>query len=251
MAIVTLTAGACDIGNIKIGSTQIKKVYVGSSLVWQQPTYYAIHGGCSFIIAANGNVYITPSGNGTMASYNWNAVPWSAYYGNASGACYVRPGVVALGDHALYCCAIKSISIPSTVTTIGREVFAGCGSLTSLTIPDTVTSFNTYRAFEGCGFDNFLTPKAVTAIPSAFFYNSTNLKTVKFNSTVTSITSGCFYNCPLTTVYWYGNPPTLSGTPFAGMTLTMYYKTANTKWTSSVRTATYGGATKVTWKTFT
>ena len=38
------------------------------------------------------------------------------------------------------CTSLTSVTIPNSVTSIGRCAFYGCTSLTSITIPDSVTS---------------------------------------------------------------------------------------------------------------
>ncbi len=58
------------------------------------------------------------------------------------------------------CTVLKSIEIPSSVTTIGNYVFSGCTSLTSVTIGNSVTS-----------------------IGSGAFYNCTSLTSVTFENT--------------------------------------------------------------------
>ena len=47
------------------------------------------------------------------------------------------------------CPSLKSIEIPSSVTSIGDYAFSGCSGLTSIVIPDSVTSIG-YYAFEDC-----------------------------------------------------------------------------------------------------
>ena len=55
-----------------------------------------------------------------------------------------------LGDYAFYgCSGLTSLTLPSSVTSIGRGAFHGCWKLTSLTIPSGVTSIG-YYAFRGC-----------------------------------------------------------------------------------------------------
>lgn len=47
------------------------------------------------------------------------------------------------------CSGLTSITIPSSVTSIGQSSFSVCSGLTSVTIPSTVTSIG-YQAFYGC-----------------------------------------------------------------------------------------------------
>ena len=47
------------------------------------------------------------------------------------------------------CSGLTSVTIPSSVTSIGWSAFSGCSGLTSVTIPSSVTSIGD-SAFEGC-----------------------------------------------------------------------------------------------------
>ena len=59
---------------------------------------------------------------------------------------------------------MTSITIPNSVTSIGKEAFYGCSGLTSVTIPNSVTSIGEY-AFYGCsGLTSVTIPNSVTSI---------------------------------------------------------------------------------------
>ena len=58
--------------------------------------------------------------------------------------------ILSIGNHAFEgCSALTSITIPNSVTSIGNAAFSGCSGLTSITIPNSVTSIG-YSAFSGC-----------------------------------------------------------------------------------------------------
>ena len=65
--------------------------------------------------------------------------------------------VVALGDYAFQGCTFTSITLPSSLTTIGQNVFSNCSNLQTLTIPASVNnignsafwSYLWYIEFEG------------------------------------------------------------------------------------------------------
>ena len=51
--------------------------------------------------------------------------------------------------HVYRCKSLQSITIPTSVTSIGDKAFSGCESLKSVTIPNSVTSIGN-RAFSWC-----------------------------------------------------------------------------------------------------
>ena len=57
--------------------------------------------------------------------------------------------VTKIGDDAFFSCRPTSITIPESLTEIGKNAFMYCHSLTSLTIPESVTEIGDY-AFRAC-----------------------------------------------------------------------------------------------------
>ncbi|MBO5838061.1 MAG: leucine-rich repeat domain-containing protein [Bacteroidales bacterium] len=66
---------------------------------------------------------------------------------------------------------ITSITIPNSVTSIGKRAFEGCWSLTSVTIPNSVTSIGR-AAFENCEYLTSVTLPENATIDTSAFYQS-------------------------------------------------------------------------------
>lgn len=90
---------------------------------------------------------------------------------------------------------VTSISIPSTVTSIGMGAFASCTSLTSIIIPTSVTYIGE-QAFSGCtSLSSISIPAGVTSIGFRTFSNCSNLTTVNLPCNMTSIGERAFEYC--------------------------------------------------------
>ncbi len=104
--------------------------------------------------------------------------------------------ITKLPNYTYYeCPKLISQNFSSNITTIGYACFYRCG-LRSLTIPSTVTSVENY-AFEQC--DSLLTVNMTNAkfevIPYKMFSESNRLRTVTFPQTLKTIEGAAFYNC--------------------------------------------------------
>lgn len=84
----------------------------------------------------------------------------------------------------LICCPMTKMGevvIPSTVTTIKNNAFAGCVELTSVVIPSSVTTIG-YSAFNSCvSLSSLSIPSSVTSIGDGAFGYCENLKAVYCN----------------------------------------------------------------------
>lgn len=94
-----------------------------------------------------------------------------------------------------YADRIKSVSLPSGLTTIGAGAFEQCRSLTSVNIPDNVTSIG-IQAFSYCkGLQSVSLPKKLTTIGNKAFQYCESLETVTIPSGVTVIDAYTFMGC--------------------------------------------------------
>ena len=99
---------------------------------------------------------------------------------------------------------MTSLTLPSSVTSIGWYAFYGCSGLTSLTLPSGVTSIG-YEAFRGCsGLTSLTLPSSVTEIGDYAFKGCSGLTSLTLPSSVTLICWGAFEGCSgLTSIYAY------------------------------------------------
>ena len=103
--------------------------------------------------------------------------------------------VTSIGDYAFSgCYNMTSVTIPSSVTSIGAYAFRNSG-LTSVTIPEGVTSIGE-GVFEGCtGLTSVTIPEGVTSIGDYAFDYCYNLTSVTIPSSVTSIGMRAISRC--------------------------------------------------------
>lgn len=94
--------------------------------------------------------------------------------------------VTVTGNSDLYyafynCCNIKEVNL-NNVCFIGEKTFCGCSSLTNLNLPESLTAIGV-SAFWGCpALESIVIPRNVSSINQHAFSNSTDLKTVKLQT---------------------------------------------------------------------
>jgi hypothetical protein len=114
--------------------------------------------------------------------------------------------VVAIGDDAfvtyMATSQLTSVTIPSSVTSIGSDAFSNCSQLTSINIPTSVISIGR-RAFGGCtGLTSISIPAAVRNIGTEAFIGCSNLTaiTVDDSNTIYASIDGVLFNKAKTTL---------------------------------------------------
>lgn len=170
------------------------------------------------------------------------------YYSNVYSGCFslnsveIENGVTVIPAYAFSSdTALKSVTIPNTVVTIGERAFNNTG-LTSMDIPDNVTSVGE-GAFDSCtkiqtlsigkgikNIENYafaylydlttlVIPDNVETIGDEAFYYCKSLSSVSIGKGVTSIGSSAFASCPsLESIEIPGNVKTIIGTAFTSCT---------------------------------
>ncbi|MBQ8868168.1 MAG: leucine-rich repeat domain-containing protein [Oscillospiraceae bacterium] len=160
---------------------------------------------------------LTISGNGAMAQYNTNPL-WKSHITKV----IIQNGVTSIHSNAFASCSkLASITIPNSVTDIGKEAFIGtayynnssnwengvlyigqhliCAKKDSLSgnyIIKSGTKIIAQGAFHSCyKLTNVIIPNSITSISNHAFYNCNKLTGVTIPDSVTSIGNNAFYGC--------------------------------------------------------
>ena len=157
--------------------------------------YYYINSDGKSLTVAPSDQYHSDLGPYNFYTGGDIVIPDSVTYYN--GKTYIVTSISS--DVFKYSGAVTSVTIPNSVTSIGKGAFSGCRYLTSIT----------WNAKNYPGFSNssenpfydirtqiteFIIGDEVTSIPAYMCYGMSNLKSMTIPNSVTSIGSQAFYN---------------------------------------------------------
>lgn len=139
-----------------------------------------------------------PIGGGYDYQFGWkDSIPVDAFYGCSGLESITIPSTVAsIGDGAFSGCNnLSNVNIPEIVTIIGPSTFKDCSSLKNIVIPSGVTSIGD-GAFSGCsGLSSIEIPSGVTDIGLEAFKDCSGLVNIAIPAGITSIGMATFYRC--------------------------------------------------------
>ena len=142
------------------------------------------------------------SGTGAMEDYyedyydeSISRAPWYSYWSYVKTAT-IQSGVTYIGRFAFSDCkSLTSVMIPDSVTSIGDDAFLFCNALASVTIPDSVTSIGN-GAFSQCeSLTSVTIPNSVSVIGASAFYGCTSLADLRLGNSITDIGWRAFEGC--------------------------------------------------------
>ena len=133
-------------------------------------------------------------GSGPMWDYGPdNPAPWKDL---ADESVFVENGVTHIGSYAFYKMKIKSVTIYSSVTSIGNLAFDSVSLLQTISIPESVTEIGNY-AFADCPHMRSASiPGSVQKLGTGVFANCKRLERVRFDDGGTLLGKGTFMDCP-------------------------------------------------------
>ncbi len=117
---------------------------------------------------------------------------------------------------------VKTVSLPSTITTIADEVFQNCGSLVSVNVPSSVTTMGS-NVFENCSSltnVDFQANLTSGILPNYTFKGCSSLKEVTLPASITNLGFGAFAGCSnLQKITVKGSSLAYAGDAFDGVNL--------------------------------
>ena len=121
---------------------------------------------------------------------------------------------------------LKTVKLPSTLTTIGGKAFQSCGSLTSIVLPSGLTTIGS-NTFQSTKIQTLVLPATLTSVGGAAFHSMSTVQTLVFANTSFDgwSTNVTFNGVNPTTIFFAGKDPS---------TLTNHY----TQW-ASYKTMSY------------
>lgn len=175
-------------------------------------------------VAASNTAYSSSDG----VLFNKTKTILVQYPGGKTGNYAIPSNVTSIGSAFQSCGSLTSVTIPSSVTTIGTSAFGSCTSLAAVTISSGVTSIG-ISAFSSCGsLTNVTIPSGVTSIAGTAFSSCSSLKSAVFFGDAPSVVAKNIKGASFTsnasgfTVYYFNGKagftaPTWQGYPSVNM----------------------------------
>ena len=89
----------------------------------------------------------------------------------------------------------ENVTMPNTVTYIGKDAFSGCSNLKNVTLSNNLKDISSC-AFDGCtNLSDIILPDSLVSIGASAFRECVNLKSLKLSKNVKNIDFAPFYKC--------------------------------------------------------
>jgi len=121
------------------------------------------------------------------------SIGWYAFYGVEGIKSVTFPSTLtSIGGSAFARTGLESVAIPSTVTKLEEYTFSTCANLKSVTIPEGVTYIG-FCAFNYCGIESLTLPSTIRTM-SQSFHSCGNLASLTLTEGITTVNQS-FYSC--------------------------------------------------------
>ena len=183
----TIKLGNSEISSFKVGSTDVDKIYLGSTLLYPSepptPTF-------KWKATYTGGTTSSAQCDTSSTAISIGEIDKTDLVSLEIGDCVTSIGASAIRAAS----ALTSVTIGNSVTGIASSAFAFCSGLTSIDIPDSVTYIGR-SAFSACtSLTNITIGSGVTSIDDGAFGYCNSLKIITVNATTPpSLGSDVFY----------------------------------------------------------
>lgn len=161
-------------------------------------------------IVAGGDEYLQPVGTTSYSSIyidnpttSNNAIGDGMFMGLYLISVSIPESVTSIGKAAFSYNKLSSVTIPDKVTSIGNYAFSECQELTSVSIGKGVTTIGNEAFIKCIKLTSLLIPDNVTNIGEKVFSECTKLNTVTIGKGVVSVGKDAFAYCNVSTLYYY------------------------------------------------
>lgn len=136
---------------------------------------------------------LTLSGDGKMPDWPEGGATWNGFKDSIKKV-VINKGLTSIGNYSFKGCkSLTSVSIPSTVKSIGVEAFSGT-ALTSVKIPNSVKSIGNSAFRHIASLTKANIPASITTM-EPWVFAETGLTDVTIANGVKTIAQGTFYEC--------------------------------------------------------
>lgn len=216
---VTLPDGLTDIGNSAFANCNLRSLIIPDSVKSIGEAAFAVNP-IRDVKIGNGITFI---GRDVFSKCYITTAEIPAIACNAVSSNILKTVTVTCGDSIPEnafggCSALESVSLPDSVTSIGRWAFGGCSSLTSITVSE---NNENYKSIDGNLYSkdgtrlilyatgkttsSFTIPDSVISISEYAFQGFSSLTSITISDGVTNIGSGAFCGCyALTDIIFIG-----------------------------------------------
>ena len=145
---------------------------------------------------------VTINSNAVVSKSHSSAANLTTVFGLQVEEYIIGETVTAIGNYAFYnASSLQSITLPSSIQSIGQSAFDGCSQLKTVNINSnaivskTYTATNNFSTIFGTQVQTYNLGDAITAIGDYAFYNCSNATSLNIPDGVTTIGNNSFSGC--------------------------------------------------------